>query len=210
MASSYFSVAVSAAAPGTTNLVPINVNTDTNIVAFGFTLTYDTNYLAILPLINGNAASNGFLLVTNLTVPGMIRAAGLTVQSPGLSNGVLFFVPFVISSNSPDRDEMLTFTDVEMDTQQGNVTSLLVTSNGVLSVTIPPAFTTIYTTNAGAIHMELSGTPGRSYVIEATTNLMQPQWIPLATNEDVDGILPFDDISAGDFQNRYYRALFSH
>jgi hypothetical protein len=60
------------------------------------------------------------------------------------------------------------------------------------------------------MHLELTGTTGRVYVIQATTNLAAPQWRPLATNTDVTGVLPFDDVSAGAFSNRFYRAVFDH
>ena len=60
------------------------------------------------------------------------------------------------------------------------------------------------------MHLELTGTAGRTYIIESTTSLAPTQWSPLTTNTDVTGILPFDDVSAVDFPSRFYRAVFDY
>jgi len=49
-------------------------------------------------------------------------------------------------------------------------------------------------------------TPGASYAIQVSTNLIN--WVSLATNvAGVDGVLQFNDTNAGGFTQRFYRAL---
>jgi hypothetical protein len=124
-----------------------------------------------------------------------------------LTNGVLVYVPFSISSNAPDEDETLALTNVVVSSAQGEAV-LAGASNGVLSIAVPPQFTAIFATTNGETHLQLSGTTGRSYVIEAETNLYPSQWIVLSTNVAVNGVVEFDDASAGAFPSRFYRAFF--
>ena len=86
--------------------------------------------------------------------------------------------------------------------------AVTVLSNATLSVAVPPRFTSIVPTNGGGLHLELAGTTGRVYAIEATADLTQPQWSALTTNTATNGVVPFDDTSAGAFSNRFYRGLF--
>ena len=81
-----------------------------------------------------------------------------------------------------------------------------VNSNATLSITVPPRFTAIYPTNGG-VHLDLTGTPGRVYSIQATADLGIPQWTNLFTDTNLAGILPFDD-SPEVGSNRFYRAQF--
>jgi hypothetical protein len=203
------SLGTTAGAPGTTNLVPISVTIDTNVVSFQFDMVYATNYLTPGTPIGGSALADQQLFSAVVT-PGIFRVLGLSFDNMPITNGVLAYVPFTIASNAPDHDEMLTLSNMLLVNVQATNVPVTVNSNAILSITVPPQFSAIFPTNAGAMHLELTGTTGRVYVIQATTNLAVPQWRPLATNTDVTGLLPFDDVSAGAFPNRFYRAVFSH
>lgn len=203
------SVGTTAGAPGTTNLVPVNVTIDTNVVSFQFDLLYATNDLTPGPPIGGSALADQQL--TNAVVtPGVFRVLGFSFSNSPITNGVLAYVPFTIAANAPDHDETLILSNMLLVNAQAFVVPVTVNSNAILSVTVPPQFSAIFPTNAGALHLELAGTTGRVYVIQATTNLAVPQWSPLATNTDVTGVLPFDDVTAGAFPDRLYRAVFDH
>jgi glucose/arabinose dehydrogenase len=60
---------------------------------------------------------------------------------------------------------------------------------------------------AGAtpVAIELMGEPGRTYVLEASTNLTSP-WTPLATNALSDGSTNFTDTESSTLSRRFYRA----
>ncbi len=101
---------------------------------------------------------------------------------------------------------MLVISNVVLTSAAGTMIPVTVNSNTTLSVTAPWQFSAVFPTNAGAMHLELTGAIGRVYVIEGATNLAGAQWIPLATNTDITGVLPFDDVSAVNFPDRFYRA----
>ncbi len=202
------SVGNTVAAPGTTNFVPISIIVDTNVVSLQFDLTFSTNYLTPGTPIGGNALSDQMLFSATQTNHAFRVLAVSFTDSP-ITNGVVAYVPFTIASNSPDHDEPLLMTNVVLTDAAGELVPVIVNSNATISITVPPHFSAILPTNAGAIHLELTGTPGRVYEIQATTNLALPQWENLTTNTNVTGILPFDDTSASNFPARFYRAVFA-
>lgn len=201
------SVGNAVAAPGTTNLVPISITVDTNVVSLQFDLTFSTNYLTTGTPIGGNALSDQMLFSATQT-NGALRVLAVSFTDSPITNGVVAYIPFTIASNSPDHDEPLLMTNVVLADAAADSVPVTVNSNATISITIPPRFSSISRTNAGAIHLELAGAPGRVYAIQAATNLMLTQWENLTTNTNVTGILPFDDTSAGSFPNRFYRAAF--
>ena len=81
-------------------------------------------------------------------------------------------------------------------------------SNATLQVTVlaPPAFTSFKLVTNGELSLTLSGVPGRTNVIEASTNVSPPftNWVSLATNAATNW--NFIDFSRTNFPRRYYRA----
>ena len=72
---------------------------------------------------------------------------------------------------------------------------------------IPPAISTVAVNPDGSFNLNLAGSPGYTYILEATTNLFPPgAWLPIATNTlDTTGTLPFTDPSATNYQQQFYR-----
>ena len=81
------------------------------------------------------------------------------------------------------------------------VVSLLGNYTGVLG----SAFDTPIQISAGTFHLNLLGENGRTYVIEASTNLQN--WTPIYTNTVTGGTLQFDDMGAAGVPVRFYRAV---
>jgi hypothetical protein len=200
------SVGSTAGAPGSTVEVAVNYTTDSDTPALQFDLRYDTNYLTPGTPVGGSALADQEVDSAEPS-PGVLRVLMFSFSDSSLTNGVLVYVPFSISSNAPDEDETLALTNVVVSSAQGEAV-LAGASNGVLSIAVPPQFTAIFATTNGETHLQLSGTTGRSYVIEAETNLYPSQWIVLSTNVAVNGVVEFDDASAGAFPSRFYRAFF--
>jgi hypothetical protein len=68
---------------------------------------------------------------------------------------------------------------------------------------LPPSLSSsVYTTNH-QFQFTLKGMPGANYVIEATTNLAPPAWIPIYTNT---APFLFTDTTTPNFGARFYRA----
>ena len=201
------SVANTVAAPGTTNLVPVTITVDTNVVSLQFDLTFSTNYLAPGTPVGGKALSDQ-MLFSAVQTNGALRVLAVSFTDSPITNGVVAYVPFTVASNSPDHDEPLLMTNVVLANAAAESVPVTVNSNAILSITIPPHFSAIFLTNAGTIHLELTGTAGRVYVIQAATNFAPPQWEAVVTNTNITGILHFDDTSAGAVPARFYRAAF--
>ncbi len=201
------SLGTTSGAPGATDSVPVIVTIDTNVVSFQFDLLYATNYLTPGTPVGGGALADQQLFSAVVT-PGVFRVLGFSFSNSPITNGVLACVPFAIAGNAPDHDEMLVLSNMLLVNAQATNVPVTVNSNAILSVTVPPYFSAIVPTNAGAMHLELTGTTGRVYVVQSATNLVSPQWIPLTTNTDVTGVLRFDDDSASNFPHQFYRARF--
>lgn len=60
---------------------------------------------------------------------------------------------------------------------------------------------------SGGLVLTLSGAPGYTYILEATTNLTSPgSWEPLATNTlGANGVWQFSDMQTTNFTRRFYR-----
>jgi hypothetical protein len=200
-----FAVGAIAAAPGSSVLVPVSFNSDTNVPSFQFDLLFSTNYLATGSVLPG-PANTGYFIFTNSTVaPGVIRVLSVGFAS-AVSNGVAALVQFAVSANAPDHDESLVISNIVVSSFSGdNVPAT--GSNGVLAVVVPPRFVSILRSNTGPTQLQLSGAAGRTYVLQASSD---PGFSPLssiATNQPGTGNISFQDTAAASFPVRFYRAL---
>lgn len=60
----------------------------------------------------------------------------------------------------------------------------------------------------GVVHLEFLGTPGLSYLVQASTSLKNPNWITLATRGSTwQGTFQYDDAGATTNVVRFYRAV---
>jgi ricin-type beta-trefoil lectin protein/alginate lyase len=76
-----------------------------------------------------------------------------------------------------------------------------VVSNSVFAPPLNPAFT-----NGNKMRLQMSGVPGARYVVQATTNLVSPNWQPVFTNTaDAFGNCTFTDTNSIARPNRFYR-----
>jgi len=204
-ADTLLSVQSTAGAPGTTAVVALNYLSDTNAPSLHFDLLYPTNDLVLGRPVRGEALSD-HLLAWLEVMPGLRQVAIVSLSNSPLSNGVVAYMPFSISTNAVDHDEILSLSNILVSNAMAQVVPSE-GSNGVLAVAVPPNFSAIFLTNGGVIHLELSGTTGRNYAIQSTTNLSLPSWTTLFTNTNAGGILKFDDVAVPGVSSRYYRAV---
>jgi hypothetical protein len=69
----------------------------------------------------------------------------------------------------------------------------------------PVVFTSFQYRPGGALSVQLSATPGKSYALEASTNLID--WISVSTNMSPTTVLNFTDLSVSNCPVRFYRAV---
>jgi hypothetical protein len=205
-ASPAVSVGSTVGVPGITVPVPVNFTTDTNVPSLQFDLHYATNYLAPGAPVGGSALADQQIYYTNGVLPGVYRVLMFSFSNSPLTNGVLVYVPFGIATNAPDHDELLSLSNVVLSNPQGYAVPANA-SGGVLAIATPPRFRSIVRANGGLIHLELLGASGRTYVLQAATNLPPPQWTAIQTNLATNGVRDFDDSSSAGAPMRFYRAM---
>ena len=94
-------------------------------------------------------------------------------------------------------------TLVFINTHDGNGSTL---RNVQLCLKPLPRLTLARSPTSGQLEFSLNGEPGRSYVIQATTNLID--WTSVRTNSaGADGMLSFADTPSPDAPRRFFRAL---
>lgn len=92
--------------------------------------------------------------------------------------------------------------DVVVTNSVGSVTS----SVAWLYLNTPLRFTNITHTSNRTVSALLIGRAFTNYVIQSSTNLADPNWLALRTNNSSVGLIPFADTNTPAFSNRFFRA----
>lgn len=92
--------------------------------------------------------------------------------------------------------------DVVVTNSAGSVTS----SVAWLYLNTPLRFTNITHTSNRTVSALLIGRAFTNYVIQSSTNLANPNWLPLRTNNSSVGLIPFADTNTPALSNRFFRA----
>ncbi len=91
-----------------------------------------------------------------------------------------------------------------------NAYGAITSSVTALTVVLPPAINGVAANPDGSVTLNLAGSTGVSYVLVSTTNLTSSVWLPIATNVfDVTGVWLFNDVTATNFAQRFYRLEYS-
>jgi hypothetical protein len=108
----------------------------------------------------------------------------------------------------------LTLVSVNL-TNVGNYSVTVAASGGsttsvVATLTVydsAPVITSVFANTNGSFTLNLLGTPGDTYVLETTTNLVSTGgWQPIATNTlDTNSVWQFNDAEATNYSQRFYR-----
>jgi len=197
-------VGIVAGQPGATVQVPVYYTSDTNAVSLQFDLVYATNVLTAGGPVGGSALADHLIGTSELT-SGIRRVLIFSFSNTPFTNGVLAHVPFVIAPDATDHDEALALNGVLVVSAAADPIPLGPVLGGRIAVSPSPQFGAV-TATAGGVHVELGGTPGRTYVIEGAVATDSPQWTALATNTAAGGTATFDDPSAAASAQRIYRA----
>jgi len=95
--------------------------------------------------------------------------------------------------------------DVVVSADGGAITSTV----AILTVSVPPSDSIVAAQANGSVALSLSGVPGATYILEATTNLsVSANWLYLATNTlDTNGVWQFTDFQATNHSQQFYRLV---
>jgi hypothetical protein len=80
-----------------------------------------------------------------------------------------------------------------------------VAASGSFTILPPIFFSAPGTFSNGVFQLQLSATPNQSYVLEASTNLIQ--WVPVSTSTPAASPFYLADPDAPNYPNRFYRVL---
>lgn len=164
-----------------------------------------------VPLSDGQFQVGGgaFGDITNLSYPtasggasvGVIDLSGVAaLQNIGANTAVSFRI---VNMNGGSSGTWYIYDKAATPAQDfallGTVTQVVVATN---PPAIAPSFTLVDFTG-NQFSLTLTGTPGSNYVVQATTNLVVPNWIPLITNA---APFSFVDSNTTAFGRRFYRA----
>ena len=86
-------------------------------------------------------------------------------------------------------------------------------ATGTVLVTVAPApsggtlnITGVSTNGDGNYILSLAGIPGETYIVEATTNIVTPTWVPIGANvAGPNGLWTFIDLDSTNYPSRFYR-----
>ncbi len=85
-----------------------------------------------------------------------------------------------------------------------NLAGQAASAAATITVDQPPVQFTSITASNGQVQIWFSGVPGQSYIVSASTNLLN--WTPITVLVATNGPLPFTDPNASKYPRRYYRA----
>jgi hypothetical protein len=161
--------------------------------------------------VRRTGSTNGTVSVNYLTSGGTATAgadymalAGALLFGPGETNKV-FTVPIV-----PDA---LVEPNETVNLVLGNpIGGVILGTNQTATLTIidntnsaPLRFTTIAPVSGDQVRLTLSGQAGKTYVLQATTNISN--WSSIKTNTVTNNVFDFFDTGVIIFQRRFYRAF---
>ena len=145
------------------------------------------------PGILPNGGSFAGSVGVNLQHPDATAVIRYTVDgSLPATNSPLYTVPISLTNNLTLRAKAF---------EAGFIDS--VAANAIFFIN-PSQFVSVSLTN-GVVHLFFAGTSGQTYVLLASTNLVN--WVPVATNIAPSGIFEMTDPDAANFRSRFYRAL---
>ena len=124
------------------------------------------------------------------------------LNGPGISGAATTNLILTNVSTNSVGDYALVVTN-----SYGSITSSLAT----LTVVLPPRIVGVAAYPDGNITLQLSGSPGVTYVLESTTNFAYPfAWLPVATNVFAPtGLWQFTDLLATISPQKYYRLKYT-
>jgi uncharacterized repeat protein (TIGR01451 family) len=144
----------------------------------------------------------GFNFITSSLGSFNIGAGSVTLNVGGLAAGAVTNFSVTVSSSvvgSYYNTFAVSANEVDLDPPD-NSFQILTTIQPVSAIQLGGA---IYTN--GTFQLTLTGQPGLSYVIQASTNLTG--WIPVVTNVATGGSFIYIDTNASSFPNKYYRGV---
>jgi hypothetical protein len=137
--------------------------------------------------------------------PGVRRVVVYSLLNSPFESGLLLNVRFTVLGTAPEGTVPLQLANTLAANAQANPVQPLTLRNGalIISSALPGQFVSIVREGA-SVRLRLTGTEGRSYVIQRSSDLAT--WAPISTNTITGGAIEFTQPTSGSGQ-RFYRAV---
>jgi hypothetical protein len=183
-----------AGAPGSTVQVPVYYSSDTNAVSLQFDLPYGSADLTSLEPVAGNALAD-HLVASSEPGRGVRRVIIFSLSNTPIADGVLVYMPYIISAASVDHNEFLGLTGIIVVSAAAETIPNDAPGNGVLTISPSPAASGASASNGG-VRVVFGGTSGRAYDIEVSDDA-GATWDVMATAIASNGAVAIEDQSVG-------------
>ncbi len=190
---------------GATVFVPVSIANATNITAAQFDILFDPARSVSEAVFGGNALVN-HSLSSRLLTNGVRRVVLYSRDNTPFNPGVLASLGFTVQPGSGGTALPIRATNVLLSASSGQSVAALVTSGGLtLAPPAPAQFGNVIKGMDDVYRIEVFGSEGRAYVIQASSDLAE--WVSIRTNKVVDGLLAINDSAVTNSNRRFYRAI---
>lgn len=205
-AASTFVLGSPSAGPGENAVVDIQFQSDGSPVAVQFDLHFDAARLAPGYAVAG-PAMNGFVVRSGSPGSGVARILVYSDANRALGNGVVARFPLRVLPAAPGGATPLSVSNVVVSSTAGARVEPVSTSGGSVTVRneTAPTFRSPTLAANGQVVLTLEGQDGRSYTLQASSDLVG--WQTLTTAVAARGVAVFTDVLAAAQTYRYYRAV---
>jgi len=202
-----------AATPGSTAHVPVTLaDAPPNLSAFRFHIT--NSPLLALPTVQAGPAQPNLQSFVDDLGNGVYRVTGFVLDAPAIGNGVVATLSFALSPATPFGIYPENFLAGPATNPEARalITSALIPSTGLggaVQVTVQPQFThfEVHTNGTAQFHFEFNGTPGVTYTVQGSTDLVTWTDLGPATASVPGGVASFLDADFLLHPYRFYRAV---
>lgn len=206
LAATTLSLGSPGAGPGEFAGVAVQFQSDASPVALQFDVHFDAARLTPGYAV-ADQAGTGFLIRSGSSRPGVVRVLVYSDSNRPMVNGTLVTLPLRVVPSALGGGTPLTISNVVLSSSSGTRLEPVTAVGG--SVTIrnetSPVFQRPTVSANGQWVLTLNGQDGRSYTLQASTDLAT--WQPLATVVATGGVAVFNDAPAAGRTHRYYRAV---
>ena len=191
--------------PGATVAFPIRFDSDVPVVAVQFDVVFDETRLTSEPGAAGGAAAD-HVATSASTSAGVRRVILYSASNAALKNGTLVNIPFRIAPATPEGTLTVSLTNVLLANAGANSVTPVSLTAGHFSITtaMPALLEPLERNPDGTVQFTFTGTSGRTYITEASTDLIS--WTPISTNQLSGTLTNITDTAAGGLTRRFYRA----
>ncbi len=201
-----FTVGIVNGSAGGQVLIPVDLTSGDQPIGVQFDIVYDGSVLVSDPVLDGAAAA-AHTIESNAVNSGRRRVVIYSDTNAVIGDGVIIEIPFTVAVGSYGTMQVVDLVSVLVSDSSGQPIAPFGTTAGTLDIIEIPTNLGSLTldTETGEFQFDLTGEEGKTIRIEASTDL--EVWESLGEFVITDGGFSFTDPNAGDFTERFYRAV---